>query len=101
MPLAPKPVLEAGLEVLYRVILAARLASYPKSGNSMKQIEELLDAVHNLPGILRMWDDNEQGNLALIRKELGFFKENSWPEGTALDLSKIFEEKLQEETENK
>ncbi len=75
MSVAPLPQLTAGLHVMYRAILRARLANGWRGGfvddlpsQARAEVAELLDAIHNIPSFLLEWDPFKEmvlrGNLA-------------------------------------
>jgi hypothetical protein len=75
MSLAPEPYLSACLRVLYVAALEARLIGYAgaKSGLSAdesQRLADLADATHNIPDLLRRW---EEVNESLLRGMLADF----------------------------
>lgn len=59
--IAPEPYLTACLRVLHHATLEARLLATKGerqglSASSTEQIWELMDAVHNLPGLIHAWE---------------------------------------------
>ncbi|MGD0901136.1 MAG: hypothetical protein ABR915_25180 [Thermoguttaceae bacterium] len=59
MALGPPDELERYLEFIYRVMLTARVMGWQAA--PAEQIADLMDAVHNLPVLLRRWDDFDKG----------------------------------------
>jgi hypothetical protein len=67
MEFAPEPFRSACLAVMYRAILEARALGWKMmSGGdaaasvNAEQIADVMDAVHNLPGLMRNWDHSRQ-----------------------------------------
>jgi|SRR6516162_4482632 hypothetical protein len=84
MATAPEPFLAACLEVLRVATLEARLIGYAgsKHGLSVEEsnrLADLTDAVHNLPELLRRWEDV---NEPLLRAMLADFDKKWGPKST-------------------
>lgn len=73
MNIAPENCLRAGLEVLYKASVMARMLGYEgsQSGLSAKssaQLADLMDAVHNIPQLLVRWEDcNEDLLIGMLK----------------------------------
>ena len=70
---APAPKLAACLEVLYRATVEARLLGWEGERDGLsreksKRLGDLMDAVHNIPGLAADW---ERCNENLLRGMLG------------------------------
>ena len=77
MAVAPEPYLSACLEVLERATIHARYILYGghSGGLTAEQsdcLADLMDAVHNIPGLLNRWEDC---NEPLLRTFLAVFDE--------------------------
>lgn len=97
MPIAPTPILKAGLWTLHRAVLLLRQSTYEGSEVDLKAINDLTDTIHNIPMSLMEWD--EAKHLEEIRIFLKAFNKSLWPGGVAPDFLEVFEEKLKEEME--
>jgi hypothetical protein len=73
MALGPPDKLEGYLEFIYRVMLTARVMGWQAA--SPEQIADLIDAVHNLPVLLRRWDVFDEKR---FRDHLAIYDEE-WP----------------------
>lgn len=76
----PEPNLRACLAVLYRACIHARLLGYEGEQNGLsadqsKLLADLMDAVHNIPGLITRWPSCNQD---LLRGMLADF-EAKWP----------------------
>ena len=65
MALAPEPYLSACLRVLYVATLEARLIGYGGherglSPDDSDRLADLADAVHNLPDLVRRWEEVDE-----------------------------------------
>lgn len=56
MALAPEPYLSACLATISEAVLAARFNSWRKSA-SPEQIADLMDAIHNIPSLMKNWEN--------------------------------------------
>jgi hypothetical protein len=95
MAMAPEPFLSACLEVLYAAALEARLIGYAGSQNGLSvedsnRLADLADAVHNIPDLLRSWEDVDEG---LLRAMLADF-DRKWGEKSTLRLLVAYERQL-------
>jgi hypothetical protein len=82
MALAPADKLERYLEFLFQVILTTRFMGWNKPAAS-EEIADLMDAVHNLPDLLRNWELFDE---SLFREYLGQFDKKWPPEGIQISL---------------
>ena len=89
--LAPTNILKAGLQTLHRANTHLRNANLPNSGIDQDSILKLAEAIHNIPRLLLDWKED---SLKEIRLEFGTFKQDSWPNGSGLDLLAIFDSQL-------
>jgi hypothetical protein len=72
--------------VLYRSLLACRMWGW--SGDvSPEHLADLMDALHNIPELLRTW---EQCDLELLRGMLGDY-EHKWRDRGGLALLQVFD----------
>lgn len=92
MKLAPQNILKAALVTLERAILSLRNATYPGNELSQQAINDLADALHNIPKSLLNWDETK--DLEEIRLFLKSFDRSLWPGESAPDLLAIFESEL-------
>jgi len=91
MALAPEPHLSACLEVLRRATIDARLIAYEGHdvGLNAKQsdcLADLMDAVHNIPDLVRRWEDCDE---RLLRSSLEAFDEK-WRDETTVSLLETY-----------
>ena len=89
----PDSVLAAALYTLHRALVHARNVTHQPGADAAKQINELADAVHEMPNFLI---HGPQHSLEELRLHLACFQPQPWP--GAPDLVAIFEEKLAELT---
>jgi hypothetical protein len=95
MATAPEPFFTACLRVLYSAVLEARLIGYAGtedglSAEESKRLADLADAVHNLPDLLRRW---EEVNEPLLRGMLADF-DRKWGRKSKCRLLVAYEETL-------
>jgi hypothetical protein len=95
LALAPEPYLSACLEVVYRATINARHLGTTgrRSGitpGDAARLDDLMDAVHNLPRLVRRWETVNEG---LIRGMLKDF-DDRWSEITSFELLPIYERAL-------
>jgi hypothetical protein len=74
MSIAPENCLRAGLEVLYKASVAARMFGYEgaQAGLSAKSsalLADLMDAVHNIPQLLVRWEECDEELLVAMLKD--------------------------------
>ena len=88
MAFAPEPFRSACLVVMYRAMLQARALGWRlMSGGDAaasvnpEQIADVMDAVHNLPGLMRNWDGCDQD---LLRGMLETYDAKWGPDGGRL-----------------
>ena len=65
--LAPEPQLDACLQIVYRASVIARMLGRRAGAKDHEQIADLMDAVHNIPVLVRQWD---KCDVALLRSNL-------------------------------
>ena len=58
-PIAPEPVMRAALQLFYVAAIKTRSWTYPNGTVSQDQINDLWDALHEIPNLLRRWKDHE------------------------------------------
>ena len=95
MPLAPEPYLSACLRALYVATLEARLIGYGGherglSAEDSDRLADLADAVHNLPDLVRRWEDVDE---PLLRGMLGEY-DKKWGHRSTCRLLVAYEEAL-------
>ena len=68
--IAPEPVLKAALRVLH--VAAYTTRNWTVSDEvSRKQINDLWEAIHEIPDLLKRWNPNAEGELVGYLKEYG------------------------------
>jgi len=87
MAIAPEPYLSACLAVLDRTILYCRAAGW-SNALSAEHVADLMDAVHNIPGLLQNW---ERCDVALLRAILDEY-EQKWLGTEGMALGQIIDE---------
>jgi hypothetical protein len=85
------PVLEAGLFTVYWALCHARNITCQPGGDTARQINELMEAIHSIPMFLMDWTHHD---LDELRLHLSCFDHHQWP--GAPDLVGVFEQKLAE-----
>ena len=55
--LAPEPYLSACVAVIESAVLQARSLAWSNDPAQLDEIAKLMDAIHNLPGLLQRWED--------------------------------------------
>ena len=95
MAIAPEPYVAACLRVLYAATLEARLigcagAEHGLSAEESTRLADLADAVHNLPDLLRRWEDV---NEPLLRGMLADF-DKKWGHKSTCHLLVAYEDTL-------
>ncbi len=88
--LAPEPILRASLRVLHIAAYTTRNWTLADEV-SRKQINDLWEALHEVPDLLKRWSSDEEGIMELRM----YFREYSecWP---SPDLEGIFDQALQD-----
>jgi hypothetical protein len=81
----PEPKLSAYLNVLYHAINRVKLLSYADKPD-VKQIADLMDAVHNLPRLLIRWDLCDED--WLLEYLSGYYE--TWRGRDGIDLVGVF-----------
>ena len=82
----PPAVLGAGLYVVHMGMVFCRKMAL--EGRSLAEIEQLMDALHEVPRMLSDWPDD---GLSQIRAHLGCYNSSKWG---GPDLVAIFENRL-------
>jgi hypothetical protein len=87
-PLAPEPILRACLRVLYAAACTTRNWTLSEEV-SRKQINDLWEAIHEIPDLIKRWRGDEEG----LRELRMYFREyrERWP---SPDLQSIFDQAL-------
>lgn len=87
-PLAPEPILRASLRVLYVAAYTTRNWTLSEEV-SRKQINDLWEAIHEIPDLIKRWRGDEEG----LRELRMYFREyrEGWP---FPDLEGIFDQAL-------
>jgi len=65
--LAPEPYLSACLDVIASAVLRARSLGWSNDPDQLSEIANLMDAIHNLPELVRRWDTCDE---SLLRTSL-------------------------------
>jgi hypothetical protein len=95
MTIAPEPYLAACLRVLHVAALEARLIGYSGSSAGLsveesQRLADLADAVHNVPDLLRRW---EEVNEPLLRGTLANF-DRKWGHKSSCRLLVAYEDTI-------
>ncbi len=87
-PLAPEPILRACLRVLFVAAYTTRNWTLSEEV-SRKQINDLWEAIHEIPDLIKRWRGDEEG----LRELRMYFREyrERWP---SPDLQGIFDQAL-------
>lgn len=89
--LCPEPKLSAYLVVLHQALLWGRLLSNHSPANA-DHINDLMDAVHNLPLLLRTWEECDEGWLQADLKRYT----DRWVSKGGVDLVVAFRNTLED-----
>lgn len=89
--LCPEPKLSAYLVVLHRALIWGRLLSNNNPADA-DHINHLMDAVHNLPGLLRTWETCDEERLQADLREYS----KKWVSKGGVDLVAAFRNTLEE-----
>ncbi len=89
MTVAPEPYLSACLNVLQYAILQCRIYAWSNE-ISAEHVADLMDAVHNIPTLIRHW---ETCDVELLREEFLRY-EQKWRDRGGSALCKIFDDGL-------
>jgi hypothetical protein len=87
--IAPEPYLSACMRVVYRALLHARLMGWSGSVDS-KHLADLMDAVHNIPDLVRHWEDCDTERMRAFLKNY----EETWLARGGLPLCEIFDQAI-------
>ena len=88
MALAPEPCLSACLATIRQAILECRAQCWGKTAIP-EQMADLMDAIHNIPGLLQAW---EQCDIAWLRETLMDYDRKWAPTGNqCLRLCAVFD----------
>ena len=95
MALAPEPYLSACLETLYRAVIEARLLGATGRAGGVgagdcARLDDLMDAVHNLPRLLTRWETVDEQQ---IRDFLATYDEK-WASLTSFRLLTVYEREI-------
>lgn len=95
MALAPEPHLSACLETLYFALIHVRHVGVTgrRSGISVgdaARIDEIMDAVHNLPRLVRHWEKVDEERILLMLADFDM----KWAEVTSFELLPIYRRAL-------
>jgi hypothetical protein len=86
---APEPYLSACMTVIYRAVLHARLLGYSGTVDAA-HIADLMDAVHNIPDLVRNW---ERCDIEMLRVFLKDYEEK-WASRGGVPLCEIFDQRV-------
>ncbi|HEY4415101.1 MAG TPA: hypothetical protein VGO57_05365 [Verrucomicrobiae bacterium] len=89
MTIAPEPILRAANETILWACIFCRNHTL-QAGVSAKMVNELMEAVHEVPKMVVDWDRHD---LAELRAHLRCFQASHWP--GAPDLAAYFDRKLE------
>jgi hypothetical protein len=89
MAIPPERELQACLRVLTWAILKARAWAWQKQV-PVEQLADLMDAVHNIPGLLGKWESCNQGLLLAMLEDF----ERKWASSGGLALRSIYEQEV-------
>ena len=87
--IAPEKVLKAALDTIKYASISCRSWSYDES-TSLKQVGDLMDAIHEVPSLLTDWDSEK---LSEIRNHFGCFDHKK--HGVSVNLEEYFNQKLE------
>ena len=87
--IAPEPYLSACMTVVYRALLHARVMGLSGTVDAA-HIADLMDAVHNIPGLVQKWD---RCDIGLMRAYLKSYEEK-WAKRGGLALCEIFDQQV-------
>ena len=94
MSMAPDPILKATLETLSWAVTTCKNWTY-SPGVPVKLINDLMDAIHNLPDFVMNW---ERHSLAELLTNLSYIDTEGWreraPQFPAPDLVAVFKDRL-------
>jgi hypothetical protein len=91
MAIAPERELQACMRVIRFAVLDARAAAWQSEVNA-ERLADLMDAIHNIPGLILHWDACDQD--VLKRKLLAF--ERKWKDDGPC-LRTIYEQALEDD----
>ena len=86
--IAPEPILKAGNDTVSNACIWVRFHTY-REGLPMRMINEIMDAIHEVPRMLIDWRPD---SLEFLRSHLACFNLARWPEGP--NLLMYFETRL-------
>jgi hypothetical protein len=97
MALAPDPILSAGLESLRFALICCRNWTL-RDDVPIRQVNELMEAIHEIPGMLANWEGH---GIDELRTHFGCFDTRRWrtvmDDGAVVpDLVALFEQRLSE-----
>ena len=85
MAVAPEPYLSAGLDTVRRALICCRNWTLSESA-SVKQVNDLMEAIHEVPGMLLNWQPHSLDNL---RTHLSCFQFQHWRDATGDDAVSV------------
>lgn len=89
MAIPPEREFQACLRVLTCAILRARMWGWQKEVPAA-ELADLMDAVHNIPGLLHNWESCDPGLLLAMLEDF----ERKWASSGGLALRSIFEQEV-------
>ena len=89
MAIAPKPILRAGNETIYRACVSLRIAAY-REAVPPAMVAELMDAIHDIAHALVNWESHHSADY--VRSHFRCFSASKWDDMP--DLVVHFNEKL-------
>ncbi len=92
MKLAPEPILKAANETVYWACVFCRNQTI-KDGASTKMINDVMEAIHDIPQKVIHWNESDLDGLETIRIHLGCFDSSKWERSP--NLLNYFNQKLQ------
>lgn len=90
MTTPPPDILEAALHTLDRALVYARNLSIQPTADDARQINDLMEAIHAIPGDLTRWAPH---SFDTLRLHLACFQYTRWP--GAPDLAHLFDSRLE------
>ena len=91
MTLPPEPILDAALLALHRALIYTRNITLHPDASTPKQVNDLMEAFHEIPDFLVHWDKHD---LDELRLHLRCFDHTRWI--GAPDFVQVFETRLTE-----
>ena len=88
----PAPILEAALYTLHLALVFARNGTLQHTPEAVKQANDLMEAIHEIPIMLSHWSRHD---VSVLRMHFGCYHTARWPDHSP-DLVRIFDTKLAE-----